>query len=353
MIRYKEFIKEHTEAELQAIEDLLIEAYASDDDMNKSLHSLMKNNNGLFKSEAQGHFVKSRANSLHGDPNQDGNWGDKAKDHYKGLGIPIDLNKHSHMLHTTVHMDMGGWSAQGYRAGRGARTSHKVFLMDKHGVHSAYKLGESGHQLDPKKTQKIWERPAGVEVKHEHETEAGHAPVMVSQHQGKVGEKHTFTAKLERMHNLGPAPFGPRGGPDQHMSVFKTKDGHLLHHFGTPPKEVMDHHLKNTHPASASPEHKEFKITATVKKHHIDRNGNNVTVVTRPKIEKGLKENTEVNEVDYLERGERVAGTSHTAGYFANKNTPRNKAKEDRLEKIKQSRRAAEVLAAKASPNNK
>lgn len=272
LARFKDVTKK-TEVEESLIEELLI-TEATSEDVAKSLYSLMKHNNGLFKSEKQGHFLKS-----HAQPTTDDSFDDNLGDgHLKAAGVNIDRNKHTHVFNHVQHLNFNPYSqTDGARAGRGARTSHSVFLMDKHGVVAHHKLGKTGGEFDPKKTVKSWERPSdAVTDGKEHHYHADAEPLMTSQHLGKVGDKISHNVSVERLHNLGPSKFGYGRGPDQYMTVMKTDDGHHIHHYGTPPASLKGYR-----------QGEEWKgtVSGEVKKHHVDRNGNNVTILTRPKFE--------------------------------------------------------------------
>lgn len=261
-----------TEIQEQLIEEMLINE-ATQEDVARSLYSLMKHNNGLFKSEKQGHFLRSM-----GHPTADDDMDDSHP--LKQAGVPIDKNKHTHVLSHVQHLNFNPYSAtDGARAGRGARTSHSVFLLDKHGVVSHHKLGRTDGEYNPKKTTTTWERPAGVATAgEEHHYKSDDEPLHVSKHLGKVGEKITHDVSVERVHNLGPSKFGGgygRPGPDQFMTVMKTDDGHHIHHYGTPPASLKGYRTGQDWKGS---------VTGEVKKHHVDRNGNNVTILTRPKF---------------------------------------------------------------------
>lgn len=259
-----------TEEQITLEEELLI-LEATQEDIARSLYSLMKHNNGLFKSEKQGHFLRSSAAPTHNDEY------DGLHNHLKDAGVPIDKNKHTHVMMHTQYLNFNPYSqTDGARPGRGARTSNSVFLMDKHGVQAHYKLGRTGADYDPKKTTKTWERPTGVATGgEEHHYNADEEPHMTSKHLGKVGEKITHDVSVERLHNLGPSRFGAGRGPDQYMTVMKTDDGHILHHYGTPPASLKGFRTGQDWKGTVSGE---------VKKHHVDRNGNNVTILTRPKF---------------------------------------------------------------------
>lgn len=248
-------------------EDRLI-TEATHEDMIRSLSSLIKHNNGLFKSERQGFFLRNQG--WRTSENEDG------VNHMRSIGVPVDLNKHTEVGHFTQFHNFNPYSAEGARAGRGGRTSHHVYLMDKHGVVAAYKLGQTQHQFDPKKTQKVWERPAdAVTSGNEHHVEED--PHMVSKHLGKVGDKITHDVTVVRLHNLGPSRFAPAytRAPDQYMTVMKTDEGHIIHHYGTPPASLRGYRTGDDWKGT---------VTGEVKKHHIDRNGNHVTILTRPKF---------------------------------------------------------------------
>lgn len=276
LARFKDVTKK-TELEESLVEEMLI-AEATGEDVARSLYSLMKHNNGLFKSEKQGHFLRN-----HMQPTTDDSFDDNVGDGYlKAAGVNVDRNKHSHVFNHVQHLNFNPYSVtDGARAGRGARTAHSVFLVDKHGVVAHHKLGRTGGEYDPKKTVKAWERPADAVSDtsgKEHHYHADDEPHMVSKHLGKVGEKTSRDVTVERLHNLGPSKFGGgygRPGPDQYMTVMKTDEGHILHHYGTPPASLKGFRTGDNWKGTVSGE---------VKKHHVDRNNNNVTILTRPKF---------------------------------------------------------------------
>jgi len=276
-------VTKKTDIQEQLVEDMLIQE-ATQEELARSLHSLIKSNNGLFKSEKQGHFLRNQAWST-----ADSDF-DEGSGYLKQAGVSVDKNKHTHVLHNVQSLNFNPHF--GARAGRGAKQSHSVFLMDKHGVVSHHKLGQTEGEFNPKKTTTTFERPAGIATGgEEHRQIADEEPLHTSQHLGKVGEKISHDVTVDRIHNLGPSKFGGgygRPGPDQFMTAMKTDDGHHIHHYGTPPASLKGY----TQGASWT-----GKVSGEVKKHHVDRNGNNVTILTRPKFE--VKSKPEEKKPDF------------------------------------------------------
>lgn len=120
----------------------------SDADAFKSLSSLVKTNNGQYKSVKQAQFLDKvcrRARQGYDTPESVMNF----------YGIPMGADQY--IVQTSA---MTRWADYGSRS---ARPVTWIFVMDTHGVVAQYKLGyvgdmRSGTSPDPKKTQKLWER---------------------------------------------------------------------------------------------------------------------------------------------------------------------------------------------------
>jgi hypothetical protein len=89
-------------------------------------------------------------------------------------------------------------------------------------------------------------------------------PVKVSRHQGNVGERITFTAKVMKVMNFGSYVYG---APARYMTLLEDEEGNVFKMVGVYLAEVG----------------KTITVTATVKEHS-EYNDNAQTVIQRPKV---------------------------------------------------------------------
>lgn len=119
-------------------------------DIVKSLFSLCKYNNGYFKSEKQGNFIRKGKTLAHLWGNRD----DKSFDN-ENFGVTVDEEE------TAIQFE-GRIPFGSSRNGRGDRRMIYYFVMDEKGVKRYYKLGieyySGGSCIDPSKTKLVWER---------------------------------------------------------------------------------------------------------------------------------------------------------------------------------------------------
>lgn len=151
-----------------------------DADNYKTLSSLVKYNNGQFKSVKQADYLCKVFRRHH-----DGGFTSESALRYFGISM-IDGQ-----FLMTVNANMR-WTDYGTKSYRPVTW---IFVLDEHGVVAQYKLGyigdmRSGTSPDPTKTKLLWERQGSItplvrEIKEE-------AAVVESQHLGTVGSRIEF-----------------------------------------------------------------------------------------------------------------------------------------------------------------
>lgn len=156
--------------------------FISQEDLNRSVFSLIKNNNGLFKSLGQYKVLSS----FHAEYSDGLHHSDKTGI----LGGKDDPQWNSVVKHEGGFFMLEGyvnWSGDEYaNAGRGGmRWSHLCFFDGK-GITGQYKIKYVGNMRDgmaPKSISLVWERPAEVEG------EDFGAAVQVAKQEREVAEK--------------------------------------------------------------------------------------------------------------------------------------------------------------------
>jgi len=151
------------------------------DEVYRSAQSLVKFNNGVFKSTKQRDFL-IKAFLKHE--------GSFFGAQYAGV-TPDNEEK------TVLFSWWVSFADYGYRS---KRQVGKLFLYDKYGITQVYKLGwvcpaRGSSYLDPEKTKLEWERPE-VDASHLDVVEEVKEEVKTSEWQGTVGDKIDVTAKV-------------------------------------------------------------------------------------------------------------------------------------------------------------
>lgn len=223
----------------------------SDADAFKSLSSLVKTNNGQYKSFKQAQFLDKMYRR--------GRQGcDTAESVMKFFGIPLAENQY--LLETSATTR---WADYGSRS---VRPITWMFVMDVHGVVAQYKLGYVGDMRqgtcpDPKKTQKLWERVGEVIP-----LEVPVAEVLPeSSHIGAIGKRlelqGVIKSVIEFQRTTRFSYYDSGAGYVTKIDV----DGSDVVYFG---------HLGDKGDT--------IKVKATIKDHSI-RDGRNQTIISRPK----------------------------------------------------------------------
>ena len=225
-----------------------------------SLQSLVKHNNGLFKSAKQAAFL--------GDAKR---WGEKARTDsglQKYFGIPFDPAKGD-----TFAMSVDAYMTFADYGKRSMRPVTYFFIFDKYGVTRKYQLHyvgdmRKGTSPDPAKTELKWQRPEGVDTStldaelNQAADVKANPPAPTGQHIGTVGERIVFELTTKALIDRGIGQFG-----QQWLNVFSTADGNTVMYNG---------YLSRT-------KGEQVKVKATIKKHVTGKDGSPITIISRPK----------------------------------------------------------------------
>jgi hypothetical protein len=252
----------------------------NDDERSKTLNSLIKYNNGLWKSAKQRDFLTSPKGIMGGEfPN-----GSQRRDfaNLKSFfNVDIDDKKTQYVI------DVGGWVSWADYGSKSVKPFTYLFVLDNLGVVKKYKLkyympAKGSHQVDTKKTKLEWERPKNVDSsaleKDAKDLEITKATKQKEQEQeaakmvylGNPGEWiEDLEVKIENIVDLGAGEWGTKW-----MTVIKDKNGNLLNYFGFPKEVTNNDDYKN----------KQYLMRAKVKKHYVNKKGQKVTVVGYPKF---------------------------------------------------------------------
>lgn len=248
-MRFKEFLTE----------EFVFDSKADEEDY-KTLISLVKYNNGVFKSAKQADFLfgKKRFTFWRDDKENLKNW------------FNIDLNDGEIAAQASAHMR---WADYGFK--KSAVPVSWYFVIDKNGVVRQYKLGYKSNgpgawSPDEKKTKLVWERDekaAEEKIKElEKKPEEKPTSASTSTHLGKEKERMEFDLTLDRVMELEPSAWGPRI-----WHAFKTPEGNIVYYTGG---YLNDFTKKGDH----------AKVKATVKRHILNKQGDKVTVIERIKV---------------------------------------------------------------------
>lgn len=157
-----------------------------DADTFKSLVSLVKTNNGQFKSVKQANFLFDRFQRQHNDC---GLSPAAAKSYFN-----VEMTEGQVLVTVDAYVR---WASYGARS---VRPVTWKFVVDREGVVAQYKLGyvgdmRSGTSPDPAKTELLWQRVGEVTPLERTPEVAVDAPV--SQHLGVVGERMKFSGVIK------------------------------------------------------------------------------------------------------------------------------------------------------------
>jgi hypothetical protein len=224
-----------------------------DADNYKTLSSLVKYNNGQFKSVKQASYLCKTYRSHH-----DGDFSSDEARRYFG----VELKDNQFMLKVDAYMR---WADYGSKS---VRPVTWIFVMDEEGVVAQYKLGyvgdmRSGTGPDPTKTKLLWERvgeitPLVREVKQE---VAG----PESQHIGVVGSRIDIKGVIKSVISFDRPKFHYYDSGVGQITRINV-DGNDVVYFGF-----------------LGDKGQEVQLKATIKQHG-DYNGRKQTVIARPKL---------------------------------------------------------------------
>lgn len=187
----------------------------SDQETFMSLKGLSNKNNGFFKSVKQAQFLFKQysVNNIHTP--------DEAKRYF---GVPLEDGQIC--VTVTAHTQWADYGA------RSIVPVLYVFVLDKMGVVSAYKVGGNGNLRDgwgpdPTKCKLTWSRPNDAvcswSFPTEQEVAKQKASEVVSQWLGLPGEKIESELSLVRSREVGYGRFG-----EMFLSVFKDAAGNIV-----------------------------------------------------------------------------------------------------------------------------
>ena len=186
-----------------------------DADLFMSLKGLANKNSGFFKSAKQAQFLfkqySERFNLCHTPEQVTSMW-----------GVPVAKDQ--------ITIDATAFTTWADYGSRGIIPVMYVFVLDKLGVVSLYKVGGRGNLRDgwgpdPKKAKLMWERAADAVCPWEFPSPeaVAAAPVKTSNWLGLPGEKVEVLLKLVRVRDLGYGQFG-----QMVISVLETEAGDIV-----------------------------------------------------------------------------------------------------------------------------
>ncbi len=246
-----------------------------DKDVYMSLKGLVNKNDGVYKSRKQKWFIENRL--IGSEPDRDrgfvkDNFGADVGDGEKFISVEA----------------LARWAKYGSRSLVPVRWG---FVMDSIGVAKFYKIGNKGNlrdgaSPDPSKTKLEWERPANVDASHLEKSEEEKKKefkvalgMSEGDYIGTEGERMKFELTLVAKKYLDTTQVSYNVSAEKWWNMYEDKDGNVVYHTG---KE--------------GPEKGEKVVgAATVKKHLVNKKGQKVTVVIRPRFK--LVENMKVEEI--------------------------------------------------------
>lgn len=216
----------------------------------RSILSLIKSNNGLFKSYKQREFInKQKKNS-----SKDAETALK----YFGVSFP--------------YPEQSGWLAEGEIrwVDYGLRSYRRVghfFVFDQYGVVKQYKIHYT-YQDDntfsfpnPNKTELIWERPEGVEIP---DLTPPPEPQVVGEYVGAVGDKVVSEVLIKEVIYIGETRWGPK-----FLTKLVDANSNVLQYWGLLRRDADDN----------TPFMLAFKV-----KGHEEYRSTKITTISYPKI---------------------------------------------------------------------
>jgi hypothetical protein len=241
----------------------------ADDDAYRTLNSLVKYNQGLFKSVAQSKFVRSGKLIhlwLNGQPDVD--QFDREVLASKNYGV--SLSNGQIMIVVNAYMRWVGYGAKSFRPCAWA------FVIDASGIVAKYKfkfVGDmrKGTAIDPSKTVKEFERDSSLvlpdfEAVEKAQALATEAVNAAKSYVGVIGERSEFIAKVVSVKTFHGQSFGYGDSGLRTMTVLEDEAGNKLvywNHVGSKGEKVR------------------FKATV---KAHSEYKGVKQTVLSRAKV---------------------------------------------------------------------
>lgn len=235
----------------------------ADKDVYMSLKGLANKNNGVFKSRAQQGYVLNRIVKAEPDRTSQfvlDNFGLRLGDGEKIVTVDA----------LTRWADYGSRSLIPVRFG---------LIVDPIGVVKIVKFGNKGNlrdgsSIDISKNKITFERPAKVNAKHLEKTEDEKKKEFKTalgmsdgNYIGEVGERMNFGAlELVRKKQLDDSQFGYNMAAARFWNMYKNDNGDFVYHTG---KEGPEPGGK-------------INVVGRVKKHLVNKQGDKVTVVSRP-----------------------------------------------------------------------
>lgn len=222
-----------------------------------TLTSLVKHNDGKFKSYKQAKFLVDRFSRI-----------------YTNMGWSTETAKTYFNVSMTEGQVLVQVQAYAQWANYGARSIRPVtwmFVVDQAGVVAQYKLGymgdlRSGTSVDVNKTQLMWQRtgeaqPIEAPVAQETET-------VVSSHVGEVGKRMVFNGKVKSVTTFNRRKFHYHDSGVGYITRLVV-DGNEVIYFGD---------FGTNYPKGS-----DITVVATVKEHG-EYNGVKQTVIMRPVV---------------------------------------------------------------------
>lgn len=234
-MKFHKYLKDEQLLEAEGRFDYTSQA---DQERHRTLEGMIKNN-GLFKSMKQRNFLTQRGWEHFKVSGREAGGAASIKK-YKGINVSDD--DYFIEVHAVVVFGQRG-------AGSGTRWLTWCYVCDDVGVREKYKLfynyagkGFSGETtgVDPSKTKLVWQRKADAQVddfrekvaiedmERKNKIKAGEAQLKNSEWIGVIGERvKDIEVEVIRKHFF-ETQFGTSS-----ITVMKTVDGNMIHHFGS------------------------------------------------------------------------------------------------------------------------
>jgi hypothetical protein len=237
-----------------------------DEDMSRSLNSLIKSNGGLWKSPKQASFIlKKLATPVDVD---------KVELKKKYMGVDIQSGSH--------YIEISGMSIWANYGSRSQIPKWWIFTLDDFGVVQKFSIGARGNMRDGAgpNTEKVkleWERDDSLitpemekEVNDQHKKEfyVNLGGVVGGAHIGEVGKRmHIGKVKLIAEKEVG-ATYAGYYAATRYWHLLEDENGNKFYYTGA-------------HAPLKKGESKD--LTAGIKQHMVSNKGEKVTVIWRPK----------------------------------------------------------------------
>ena len=256
------------------------------EDVAKTLNSLIKYNNGVWKSAKQRAFLTGPKGPMGGDFEKSGHQRRDYTNMKNWFGVEADEKKDQYVIQCSGYYRFAEYGS------KSVRRFEFMYVMDEAGVVKKYKLGfhygkgtaKGSSGVDLSKTKVEWERTGKVNDKElkaadkafkkevaTKEKEKAKAAAD-SQYVGEIGKWiEDVKVKIEKMVDLGDGDYGIRW-----MTIIKDEQGNTYNYFGYPKLGGV---------GSAEDIYKgSWVMRAKVKKHYVNKNGIKVTVIGYPKF---------------------------------------------------------------------